>query len=52
MKGRITHVQHIPRQGSMLSLEWSASFPFTIVLLKMCKLSLESINATMVDGEK
>lgn len=37
---------HIPRQRSMLPLERSASPPFTEVLLKMCKLSLESINTT------
>lgn len=40
-------LQHIPGQGGMLPLEWrSAPFTFTIVFLKMCKLSLESINTT------
>lgn len=38
--------QNIPRQGSMLPLEGSASFTFTVMLLKMGKLSLEPINTT------
>lgn len=38
---------HIPRQRSMLPLEWGAPFTFAIMLLEMCKLSLETIYSTV-----
>jgi len=36
----------LPRQGGMVPQQWSASFTFARMLLKMRKLSLESINPT------
>lgn len=47
MKAAPEILQSIPRQRSMLPLKWSTSFPFTIMFLQMCKLSLKSINTTI-----
>nr|GMD35637.1 Retrovirus-related Pol polyprotein from transposon TNT 1-94 [Ipomoea batatas] len=38
----------LSRQRGVLPLEWSASFTFTIMLLKMCELPLESISKPWV----
>lgn len=43
-------IDYVPRQWSMLPWERSAFFTFTIMLLKMGKLSLDPINTT--DGHK